>query len=143
MTSLDQLRFGDFPGVDAGLECEDPHMKGGVLIVDDHASFRRLARKVLETGGFNVVGEAADGASTVRAVASLRPDVVLLDVVLPDTDGFTVAEALADEPSSPVVVLISSRSPDDLGRRLDPSAQRFLAKDEFSCAALEALLATP
>jgi CheY-like chemotaxis protein len=118
-------------------------MKRGVLIVDDHASFRRLARKVLETGGFNVVGEAADGASTVRAVASLQPDVVLLDVVLPDTDGFTVAEALADEPWPPIVVLISSRSQDDLGRRLDPSAQRFLAKDEFSCDALEALLATP
>jgi CheY-like chemotaxis protein len=78
-------------------------MKRGVLIVDDHASFRRLARKVLETGGFNVVGEAADGASTVRAVASLQPDVVLLDVVLPDTDGFTVAEALADEPWPPIV----------------------------------------
>src|SRR5215471_14674827 len=106
-------------------------MKRGVLIVDDHAGFRRLARKVLETGGFKVVGEAADGASTLRAVTSLRPDVVLLDVVLPDTDGFTVAKALADEPSSPVVVLISSRSRDDLGPRLDRSAQRFLAKDEF------------
>jgi DNA-binding NarL/FixJ family response regulator len=119
-------------------------MKRSVLIVDDHASFRRLARKVLETGGFDVIGETADGASTLRAVASLRPEVVLLDIVLPDTDGFAVAEALAGMPSPPVVVMTSSRSRDDVSPRLDPgSAQRFLPKDEFSWAALEALLSTP
>src|SRR5262245_26289973 len=97
-------------------------MKRSVLIVDDHAGFRRLARKVLEAGWFRGIGETADGASTLRAVASLRPEVVLLDIVLPDSDGFAVAEALAGVPSPPLVVLTSSRSRDDLGPRLDGQA---------------------
>jgi CheY-like chemotaxis protein len=116
-------------------------MKRTVLIVDDHAPFRRLARRVLETGGFNVVGEAVDGASAVPAVAALRPEVVLVDVVLPDIDGFEVAELLRREPAPPLVILTSSRERADLGARLEaPTAHRFLPKSEFSSAALEALL---
>lgn len=116
-------------------------MQRTVLIVDDHAPFRRLARRVLETGGFDVVGEAADGASAVPAVAELRPSVVLLDVVLPDMDGFAVAELLDREPSPPLVILTSSRERVDFGTRLEaPSNHRFLPKSEFSSAAVEALL---
>ena len=111
-----------------------------MLIVDDHASFRRHARRLLESEGFTVVGEAADGASAVAAARSLRPELVLLDVLLPDTDGFAVAELLADEPAAPVVVLISSREAEDFGPRLGRSAARgFLHKGELSGAALAAL----
>jgi DNA-binding NarL/FixJ family response regulator len=80
-----------------------------VLIVDDHATFRASARALLEAEGFDVVGEAADGAGAVEAVAVLRPEIVLLDIQLPDLDGMVVAEQLAGAEDSPVVVLISSR----------------------------------
>ena len=77
-----------------------------VLIVDDHPSFRATARLLLETEGFEVVGEEADGASGLRAARELSPDLVLLDVQLPDIDGFEVAAqltaaAIAPRSSSP------------------------------------------
>jgi two-component system nitrate/nitrite response regulator NarL len=116
-------------------------MSPTVLIVDDHAGFRRLARRVLEAGGFRVIGEAADGGEAVAAVAALRPEVVLLDVVLPDSDGFSVAKHLACGPSPPGVILISSRERLDFGARLDAAAAlAFLTKSEFSSAAVAALL---
>ena len=113
-----------------------------VLIVDDHAGFRGFARRLLEAGGFTVVGEAADGASALAAVEALRPELVLLDVLLPDTDGFAVAERLAENVDEPVVVLTSSREAGDFGQRLERSPARgFLHKDDLSGAALAALAA--
>lgn len=108
-----------------------------VLIVDDHAPFRALARQLLTVDGFDVVGEAGDGAAALRAARDLRPDVVLLDVQLPDVDGFGIAEALAGTSSTPRVVLVSSRARDDYGRRVTESAARgfvaaFIAKAELS-----------
>ena len=81
-----------------------------MLIVDDHSSFRRLARRMLGAAGFLVVGEALDAASALAAAASLQPDVVLLDIVLPDRSGLLVAEELARVADPPRVVFISSRS---------------------------------
>jgi DNA-binding NarL/FixJ family response regulator len=113
-----------------------------VLIVDDHSSFRALARRLLEAEGYEVVGEAPDGASALAAVADLRPAIVLLDVQLPDVDGFTVSRRLAAEDEPPVVVLISSRDRSAYRRRLaDTPARGFLAKSELSGPALAALLA--
>ena len=104
-----------------------------VLIVDDHAPFRALARQLLTVDGFDVVGEASDGAGALRAARHLRPDVVLLDVQLPDVDGFGVAEALTGTPPAPRVVLISSRDRADYGRRVTESAaDGFIAKAELS-----------
>jgi DNA-binding NarL/FixJ family response regulator len=112
-----------------------------VLIVDDHASFRRSARRLLEADGFVVVGEASDGASALAEVKALRPQLVLLDVLLPDVDGFAVADALARESWRPLVVLTSSREAADLGTRLErTTAVGFLHKSELSGAALAALL---
>jgi CheY-like chemotaxis protein len=111
-----------------------------VLIVDDHAGFRGFARRLLEAGGYSVVGEAADGASAIAAVEELRPELVLLDVVLPDTDGFAVAERLAANGDEPVVILTSSREAADFGQRLERSSARgFIHKDDLSGAALAAL----
>lgn len=116
-------------------------MTATALVVDDHASFRRFARRLLEATGFTVVDEAADGASALAAVRALRPDVVLLDVLLPDTTGFELAEALVAEPDSPVVVLTSSRSAADLGSSLERTTARgFIAKRDLTPAALDALL---
>jgi two-component system nitrate/nitrite response regulator NarL len=111
-----------------------------VLIVDDHAPFRRLARRLLEAGGLAVVGEASDGASALAAVAAFAPDLVLLDVLLPDTDGFAVARSLAERADRPVVVLTSSRAAVELGQRLEQApVAGFIAKDALSAAALVAL----
>jgi DNA-binding NarL/FixJ family response regulator len=113
----------------------------GVLIVDDHADFRALARTLLEAAGYEVVGEAADGASALAAAAMLRPAVVLLDVQLPDVDGFVVSRRLAAANDPPAVVLISSRDRSAYRRRLaDTPARGFLAKSELSGPALDALL---
>jgi DNA-binding response OmpR family regulator len=112
-----------------------------VLIVDDHASFRRLARLVLLAAGFDVVGEAP-GAETARAMIELlRPDAVLLDVMLPDGSGFDVARELACEPDSPRVILTSSRSRSDFGASFDlPGGCNFIPKHELSGPALAELL---
>jgi DNA-binding NarL/FixJ family response regulator len=118
-------------------------MATSVLIVDDHAGFRAFARALLGSEGFEVVGEAEDGASALRAVVQLRPDLVLLDVQLPDLDGFEVAERLATDAHPPAVVLVSTRDAASYRRRLgETSAQGFIAKGELSGAALAAVLAT-
>lgn len=116
-------------------------MSTRVLIIDDHAEFRELARRVLEQGGFVVVGEAVDGGATAAAVAELKPDVVLLDVQLPDVDGFEVAEALAAGADPPIVVLTSSRDESDFGSRIARSTVRgFIPKSRLSGPALEEVL---
>jgi DNA-binding NarL/FixJ family response regulator len=112
-----------------------------VLIVDDHAPFRTLARLLLAADGFDVVGEAGDGAAAVAAARALRPDVVLLDVQLPGADGFAVAEALSAEPDAPAVVLVSSRSRGDYGTRVAGSSARgFIPKSELGGPALRRVL---
>ena len=117
-------------------------MRRTVLIVDDHAQFRRAARALLETDGFVVVGEAADGESAVAEALRLRPELVLLDIQLPDFDGFEVATRLAASADPPRVVLISSRSIGSFRRRLEASsALGFIPKSELSGEALAAFAA--
>jgi DNA-binding NarL/FixJ family response regulator len=112
-----------------------------MLIVDDHADFRRSASALLEAEGFDVVGEAADGQEAIRAVALLRPDIVLLDIQLPGLDGLSVAEELGTGPQAPAVVLISSRDADAYGPRLRQSPARgFIPKSVLSGGAISALL---
>jgi DNA-binding NarL/FixJ family response regulator len=111
------------------------------LIVDDHPSFRRFARKLLESAGYDVVGVAEDGASALAAISALRPDVVLLDVLLPDMTGFDVAKELAGAAEPPLVVLTSSRSASDLGALVRTEhAKGFISKRDLTVAALAALV---
>jgi DNA-binding NarL/FixJ family response regulator len=118
----------------------DQIVRSTVLIVDDHAAFRASARALLEAEGFQVVGEAADGAGAVAAVAILRPAIVLLDIQLPDVDGFAVAQQLATAPGAPAVVLISSRDAATYGPRLQATPARgFIPKSGLSGEALAAL----
>jgi DNA-binding NarL/FixJ family response regulator len=112
-----------------------------VLIVDDHAEFRAAARALLEADGYDVAGVAWDGASALDAVARLRPRVVLLDIQLPDMDGFAVADSLAGVADPPAVVLTSSRDSSSYRRRLARSPARgFISKGDLSGAALAALV---
>ena len=110
-----------------------------IVIVDDHPSFRRCARALLEADGFSVVGEAEDGEGALSVIGTLRPDVVLLDVQLPDMDGFKVLERLGED--APPVVLVSSRDASDYNGLIATSGARgFISKAELSGSAVRLLL---
>ena len=113
-----------------------------VLLVDDNSDFRRAARRLLERHGFAVVGEAESGVGGVQRARELRPDLVLLDVQLPDIDGFEVAERLSRLGMPLAVILTSSLSGTDFGALVArSSALGFVPKAELSAATVEALLA--
>ena len=112
-----------------------------VLIVDDNASFRASARRLLGAEGFDVIGEVRDGHSAISVAQELQPDIILLDVQLPDLDGFEVAERLAARGSRAAIVLTSSRNAADYGPLLARAPARgFVPKADLSGAALSALL---
>jgi DNA-binding NarL/FixJ family response regulator len=112
-----------------------------VLIVDDHPSFRASARRLLEAQGFDVVGEAADGHEAIAAALELQPDLVLLDVQLPDLDGFEVAGRLAAMGVPSAVVLTSSRNAREYGPLIAETPMRgFIPKADLSGAVLTDLL---
>jgi DNA-binding NarL/FixJ family response regulator len=118
-------------------------MRKRALIVDDHPTFRRTARVLLEAEGFEVVGEAETGVQALRLAADLRPDWLLLDVQLPDLDGFEVAARLqeASDWEAPAVVLTSSRDRSEYGSLVEMSgALGFVPKGELSGEALRSLL---
>ena len=130
-------RRGLFPSATISL------MSRTVLIVDDHPSFRASARAMLEAEGFDVVGELTEGASVVETVLALEPDVVLLDVQLPDMTGFDVCAGLENcDASTAQVILVSSRDLTDYGELVDVScACGFVPKGELSGDMIAALLA--
>jgi DNA-binding NarL/FixJ family response regulator len=117
-------------------------MNRTVLIVDDHPSFRATARMLLESDGWTVVGEAPDGLTGIREARRLQPALVLLDVNLPDLDGFAVAARITAEDPAPVVVLVSSRDARDFGPMVGRSGARgFVSKADLSGEALRELVA--
>jgi DNA-binding NarL/FixJ family response regulator len=133
------LVLGVRPVVPPPCEWDDLCVARTVIIVDDHAPSRNAARRLLELDGFEVVGEAEDGASALALVRRLKPDLVLLDVMLPDRNGFEIAAELAESGSK--IVLISSRGKADFGPRARESgALGFIAKEQLSRAAISELL---
>jgi DNA-binding NarL/FixJ family response regulator len=122
---------------------DDPGMRKTVVVVDDHPGFRELARAFLAAAGYEVLADVPDGRSALDAVDRLRPEVVVLDVRLPDIDGFEIARRLASRPDAPAVVLVSSREEADYGAAVARSGARaFITKSKLSRAALEAALAS-
>ena len=112
-----------------------------VLIVDDHAAFRAVARDMLTRSGFDVVGEAEDGQAAIKAMAQVHPSVVVLDVRLPDLDGFEVARRLLAQPQPPAVVLVSTTEAADYRRKIrDSGALGFITKSSLSGDTLHAIL---
>ena len=113
----------------------------GVLIVDDHASFRRCARALLTAEGFEVVGEAADGTTALEAATALDPELILLDIQLPDIDGFEVARRLLAENPKRQIVLVSSRDRNAYGPLIEESGARgFVSKGDLSRESIERLI---
>jgi len=112
-----------------------------ILLVDDNSEFRRHARRLLELDGLEIVGEATDAASALKSARRLRPDVVLLDVGLPDTSGLQIVDQLCPPGSpGPAIVLISTHTAHDLGPLLQRSnARGFIAKHELAGSRIEAL----
>jgi len=114
-----------------------------VLIVDDNSAFRAAARQLLERGGLVVVAEADSGSTAIQEAASHLPDLALVDIQLPDFDGFEVAERLCRLDSAPQVILTSSLDGSDFGALLAAGpALGFIPKGDLSNAAIEALLAS-
>ncbi len=120
--------------------CHHPGV-ASILIVDDDQRFRGIARRLLESEGFDVVGEAEDGEAALAAARELEPDVVLLDIQLPDIDGLEVAERLFAM-GGPAVVLTSTRDESDFGSQLQESGARgFVPKGELSAERIANLCA--
>lgn len=115
-----------------------------VVVVDDHDAFRASAGRLLRAEGYDVIGEAADGESAVAVISELRPDLVLLDVQLPDIDGFAVTVRLLQNSGDgyrPQIVLTSSRDRNDFGPLIEEcGCNGFVAKDDLSGEALAELL---
>jgi DNA-binding NarL/FixJ family response regulator len=111
-----------------------------IVIVDDHPAFRAWARAVLAADGFRIAGEAADAASALAEVQAVRPDVVLLDVQLPDADGFEVADALKAARSRPAIILTSSRDASAYAADLARTGLPFIAKEDLSGSAIRTML---
>lgn len=111
-----------------------------VVIVDDHPSFRASARAMLEASGFEVIGEAADGVTALELLHRLRPEVVLLDVQLPDMSGFDVCVECGDVDET-AVILVSSRDGSDFGDLVDRCGARgFIPKGELTGEAVAAFV---
>lgn len=134
-------RHCGWPRCPTALACDDVEVRETVLVIDDHEEFRASARLLLEADGFDVIGEAATGADGCVAADRLKPQLVVLDIRLPDLDGFKVADRLAELDHPPHVVLVSSRDAVTYGPLISRAPVRgFLAKSELSGAALRRLL---
>lgn len=116
-------------------------MCASVLVVDDDPAFRRMARSLLAGFGLAVAGEADTAAAALAAAGALRPDAVLVDVMLPDGDGVALARDLVALPWHPRVVLTSSNEDVASGREVkDSGAHAFVPKVQLPNAALGELL---
>jgi DNA-binding NarL/FixJ family response regulator len=116
-------------------------MGASVLIVDDHSGFRTQARRMLESEGYRVVGEAGDAASAIEAARALGPELALVDVYLPDGDGFEVASRLRGLEAAPAVVLTSSHDGTEFARCvIESGARGFVPKTELSRESIEELM---
>ncbi len=116
-------------------------MRETVVIVDDNDAFRARTSILLSSEGYEVIGEAADGSSGLGVLRRLRPDVALLDVQLPDTNGFAVARRLREDDGGPAVVIISTRDGADYASAVaECGARGFIPKSEICGDALRAVL---
>ena len=126
----------------AALDRQDGHVVKRLLIVDDDPRFRDLMKQLLlDAPEFEVVGEAHRGSVALDVLREVEPDVVLLDVNLPDTNGFELAPQLVGEPGAPAVVMTSSRGDEAYARLAEEAgASGFVPKHDLSAAAIKRAL---
>ncbi|MCW2976702.1 MAG: putative response regulator [Actinomycetia bacterium] len=112
------------------------------LIVDDNHLFLRAARVLLDRDGLDVAGIASNGVAALRAVETLRPDVVLVDISLGEESGFALARSIVgDDKSDATVILISTHSEADFGDMIVSSpAAGFIPKPELSASAIQGIV---
>jgi DNA-binding NarL/FixJ family response regulator len=112
-------------------------LPGLVLIVDDAALFRDVARELLERRGYKVVGEAGTAAAAIEMAERLAPDAALVDIRLPDGDGFALAAALVDaRPGLAVLLTSADRVPPDPAGVRASGARGFVLKSRLAAADL-------
>lgn len=112
-----------------------------VVIADDHPQFRSATRVMLESAGYDVIGEAGDAKQAIAECHRLHPDLLILDVQLPDNDGFAVAAELSLDADSPTIVLVSNREASDFGDLINGAhVAGFISKIDFSEGTLRALI---
>lgn len=118
-------------------------MPARCLIVDDNESFLAAASVLLERQGLTVAGVASNGADAFREVDRLKPDVVLVDLMLGRESGFGVARRLLDEDGlRPAVILISTHSEADFADLIAATrAAGFVAKSDLSAGAIDRIVA--
>jgi DNA-binding NarL/FixJ family response regulator len=114
-----------------------------VLAVDDQAVFRKIAKEVIDaTPGFEAVGEVSSGDEALELVASEAPELVLIDVRMPEMDGVETAQRIRRSDRAPVIVLVSAEDDEDLAERLESAgAAAFVRKQELCPDRLRALWA--
>jgi DNA-binding NarL/FixJ family response regulator len=116
-------------------------VSGSVLVVDDDAAFRVISARLLAAAGLSVVGAVGTAAEALGAALDLRPEAILLDIELPDEDGFVLAARLSRLPWRPRVLLISSDPDAALPEDVDATGARgFVPKHELPDAPLRSLL---
>lgn len=100
-----------------------------ILVVDDDLAMREMVRALLRAGGYEVVGEASDGTTAVALCRERQPDVVLLDIMLRDSNGLETIENLhAENPAASVVILSGNAYPDVIEQARAKGARGFIAK---------------
>jgi len=99
-----------------------------VLVVDDESIIRMDLRTLLEEMGHEVVGEAADGRKAVEMARALKPDVVIMDIKMPEMDGLDAAKIISEEKIAPVVLLTAYSDKDLIERAKDAGVFGYLVK---------------
>ena len=116
-------------------------MQKKILLVEDEESLLKLESILLTTKGYLVQG-ATTGLAALEAVAKEPPDLILLDIMLPELDGFEVCERIKSNPKTrhiPVILLTAKKTPEDVARGEAVGAEQYITKPFKSAMVMDAI----